>query len=88
MEFLCKDLRDDQHDKQAEEQGGAGEIAPVERHGDGVAAGLAQRRRGDLDDPEAKGNFGDLAQSVSCMGFRPTFLAKIVLPGCRYLFLL
>ena len=54
----------------AEKERGAGEIAPIERHGDGVAAGLAQRRGGDLDDPEAEGDFGNLARRRGDLGHR------------------
>jgi hypothetical protein len=60
--MFSPNLCDDQHDEQADEESGALKITPAERHGDGVAAGLAQRRRGDLDDPEDEGDFGDLAQ--------------------------
>jgi len=37
----------------------------VHGHGHRVAAGFAQRGRGDLDDPEEQGDLGDLAQGVS-----------------------
>jgi len=49
-------LRGDQRDEQAEEQRRSGQITPIERHRHGIAAGFAERRRGDLDDPEPEGD--------------------------------
>jgi hypothetical protein len=43
---------------------GADKIAPVQGHGDAVAAGLAQDSGRDLDDPENEGDFGDLATDL------------------------
>jgi hypothetical protein len=62
VEVFREYLRDDQNDEQAEEKSGAGEIAPVECHRDGVAAGFTECCRGDLDNPEDKRDFGDLAE--------------------------
>jgi hypothetical protein len=62
LKSLRDDLRDDQRDEQAKEEGGTREIAPVERHGDSVAASLAKRRREDLDDPETESDVGNLSE--------------------------
>jgi len=50
-------------DEQRQEKRGAEEVAPIQRHGDGVAAGLAERRRRDLDDPEHQRDFGNFTRS-------------------------
>src|SRR5204863_6300079 len=55
-ELRGANLRGDQRDEQAEEQRRSGQIAPIERHRHGIAAGFAERRRGDLDDPEPEGD--------------------------------
>ena len=39
---------------------GADQVAEIHRHGHGVAAGLAERRREDLDDPEYQRDFRNL----------------------------
>ena len=57
----CQDLRDHQCDQCAEEKSGAGQIAPAECHRYRIAAGLSQRRGGDLDNPEEQGDFRHLA---------------------------
>ncbi len=62
MKFSRGDLQADQPDQGHQEQRGSGQIAPIEGHGDGIAAGLAQGGCGDLDDPEHQGDFGNLAQ--------------------------
>jgi hypothetical protein len=61
MEFLRRDLRRDQHDQRCQKQQASHQITPVECHGDGVAAGLAEGGGGDLDDPEDKRDFRNLA---------------------------
>ena len=62
MKFLRRNLQRDKNDKRSEKQGRPGEIAPVQGHRDGIAARLAKRRRGDLDDPEDKRDSGHLAR--------------------------
>ena len=64
MEPFRRDLQDDEDEQQRKKQRRADEIAPIQRHRDGVAAGLAECRRGDFYDPEDKrdlGNFGRVA---------------------------
>jgi hypothetical protein len=61
VEFLGSDLSGDQRNKDCRKDHGADEIAEIQRHRDGVAAGLAERGRGDLDDPEAERDFRDFA---------------------------
>ncbi len=68
VEFFRHDLGDYQRNQQAEEQRGPGQIAPVERHRHRVAAGFAEGRCGDLDDPEGERDFGDLAQRCLPVG--------------------
>jgi len=72
MEFLRGDLENDKHDQQREKQRGAEKVAPVHGHGDGIAAGLAQRRCGNFYDPENEGNFGNFARHL--LQFHHTFL--------------
>jgi hypothetical protein len=55
-------LQADQQHQCGEEQRGPGQIAPVQHHGDGVATGLAESRRRDLDDPEGKRDLGNLVE--------------------------
>jgi hypothetical protein len=43
------------------EDGGAEQVAEMQGHREGIAAGLAQGGGGDLDDPEAQGDLGDFA---------------------------
>jgi hypothetical protein len=62
MEFSRDDLRDHQRNQQGEKDECADQIAPIERHGDGIAAGLAERRRRDLDHPERERDLRNLAQ--------------------------
>lgn len=67
IEFLRPNLQDDQHKQEREEQRRSGEVSPIQCHGHGIAAGLAQRRRRDLDDPEDQCDFGNLARgSFKC----------------------
>jgi hypothetical protein len=54
VKFLGGDLQDDQRGQERKEQRAAGQVAPAERHGHGVATGLAERGGGNLDDPEAE----------------------------------
>ena len=55
------DLGDDKGNEKRGEDGRADEIAKVHGHGDSVAAGLAERGGGDLDDPENERDFRHLA---------------------------
>jgi len=64
IKFLGKRLPDDQRHKQRQEQRGAEQIAPMKRHRDGIAAGLAQRGGGDLNDPEYECDFRNLGQGL------------------------
>jgi hypothetical protein len=59
---MVDNLGNDEQNQRGEEQRGAVEIAPVQRHGDGVAAGLAQCRCRDFDDPEDEGDLGNLVR--------------------------
>jgi hypothetical protein len=61
VEFLGSDLSGDQRNKDCRKDRGADEISEIQRHRDGVAAGLAERGRGDLNDPEAERDFRDFA---------------------------
>ena len=67
MEPAGRDLKADQHHQRHHKQHGAGEIAPLQRHGDSIAAGLAQRGGGDLDDPEYERDLGNLAEDSSSL---------------------
>jgi hypothetical protein len=62
-----KPFRRDLAGREQDECGGkdqrAGEVSETERHRQGVAPGLAQRGRCDLDDPEAECDFWDLARN-------------------------
>ena len=62
MKFFRRNLQADEQHQGCEEQSSPGQIAPVERHGDGIAAGLAQRRCRDFDDPESERDFGNLVE--------------------------
>jgi hypothetical protein len=42
----------------------SGQISPIQRHGHGIAAGLAQRRCGDFYYPENERDLGDFAQRI------------------------
>ena len=61
--MLGSDLPACQDDEKSGGYGGTQQVAHIHRHGDRVAAGLAQRSRGNLDDPEGKGNFRYLAEA-------------------------
>jgi hypothetical protein len=62
MKLFRNDLRGHQRDQRNKEQQAAGKIPPVQCHRDGVAAGFAQSRGGDLDDPEDQRDFRHFAQ--------------------------
>src|SRR3569623_808380 len=67
-------LRRDRCDEERREDRGADQIAEVQRHRHGVAGGLAERRRRDLDDPEAQRRLRHLAESglhASGVALRP-----------------
>jgi hypothetical protein len=57
---LCGNERDERHKKQER----SSQISPVERHGHGIAAGLAQRRCGDFYDPENERDLGNFAERI------------------------
>jgi hypothetical protein len=59
-----RDLRDNEHRQQRQEDRRSGQIAPIQRHRHRVAAGFAEGGRGDLDDTEGQGDFRDLAQHL------------------------
>jgi hypothetical protein len=59
-ELFGNDLQRDQHDQRRQEYCRTRQIAPVQGHGDRVAAGFAERCRRYLDDPEAERDRGDL----------------------------
>jgi hypothetical protein len=61
MKPVDSDLPDDEHDKQRKENGRSNEVTPIQRHRDGVAEGLSERRCRDLDYPEDKCDFGNFA---------------------------
>ena len=62
MELLRADLgRRRRSAKIAAKIAVASRVAEIHRHRHGVAAGLAERRREDLDDPEAERDFRNLA---------------------------
>ena len=64
MELVRGDLDDDQHHQQRKKDRRTDKVTPAQRHGDGIAAGFPQRRRGDLDDPEYERDLGNLARIV------------------------
>ena len=61
VEFLRKNLRNRQHCEQTKKEGGASQVAPIERHGDGITTGFSERCRSDLNDPKDQGDLWDLA---------------------------
>jgi hypothetical protein len=62
MKAAGGDLKTHQRQQRDHKQRGAGEIAPLQRHGDGVAGRLAQRGRCDFYDPEDQRDFGNLVE--------------------------
>src|SRR6185437_7573113 len=74
VELLHRDLSDDRCHEHDGEDCRSYQIAPIMRmdigmkpsHRDGVAAGFAESRCSDFDDPEYKGDLRDLAQNVTC----------------------
>jgi hypothetical protein len=62
MKLLRHDLQADEDYQGSEEESGPGQIAPVERHGDGIAAGFAECRCGDFNNPESERYFGNLVE--------------------------
>ena len=64
MEFFRFDLRKDETEKQRRKNDGAQQVAEVQRHGDGVAAGFAERGGGDFDEPKNERDGGNFAQGV------------------------
>ena len=61
MEAPRGHLAADEGEQYRQEDRRAEQIAQVQRHAQRVAAGLAQRRGEDLDDPEAERDGGNLA---------------------------
>ena len=64
MKLLRGDLRQDRNDKSDRENSGANQIAQMHRHRNRVPAGLPQRGRGNLDDPEDQRDLRNLAQAL------------------------
>ena len=62
MKFLGHDLKADEHDEARQKERRPQEIAPMQRHGDGIAARFAQCRCKNFDDPEAERDFRDFAK--------------------------
>jgi hypothetical protein len=60
VKFLRPDLGDDAGHEDDQEDQRRDQVSQVHRHGDSVAAGLAQGSREDLDDPESQRDRGDL----------------------------
>jgi hypothetical protein len=58
----CDDLPANGRDKKRHEYRRANQVPEVHGHRDDVAARFTQGRGKDLDDPEAEGDLGDLAQ--------------------------
>jgi hypothetical protein len=65
MECLGGNLRDDRDHKNADEDKAADRVPEIQRHGSGIAAGFAERRREDLDGPEYQRDFRNLASFVA-----------------------
>ena len=64
LKQLRRDLRTHRDDEQRRKNGGAHEVPEVHRHRYRVAPGFAEGGGGDLDDPEAEGDLGHLAQGM------------------------
>ncbi len=79
----CCDLRADQDGKHHEEDRAPERVAQAHRHRDRVATGLAQRRRGHLDDPEQPGDFRNLAVAPPLGPAHPGRLARRIAPSLR-----
>jgi len=67
---MRRELAADGSDEKRQEDARADRVTEIERHRHGVAAGLAERRRRDLDDPEDQGDLGDFARSRVGTGHR------------------
>ena len=67
MKAPGRDLTPDQQGQHGHEDAGPGQIAQLHRHGDGVTRRLTQGGGQDLDDPEAEGDGGNLAQDVTLL---------------------
>src|SRR6185437_2493508 len=65
MKALREDLRGHQYDQRPKKNCLSDEVAPVQRHRDGVAACFTERRGSNLDDPEDESDFGDFCQGVA-----------------------
>jgi hypothetical protein len=75
MKRLRSDLRYDYGGKDTDENNAGNDIAQIQRHRHGIAAGLAKRRRKDFDPPKGQSGFGDLARTDFV---RPTRVAGLV----------
>ena len=64
MERPRSNLSGDGYGENADKHRAAESISPVQRHGDGVAAGFSQGGRRNLDHPKSQGDFRNLAQAV------------------------
>ena len=92
MKALREDLRGHQYDQRPKKNCRSDEIAPVQRHRDGVAACFTERRGSNLDDPEDESDFGDFCQGVawhlglvSCHGFTFSCILPTGEPPFRFL---
>src|ERR1700722_19915332 len=65
MEFFRFNLRKNKNEKENGENSRAQQIAQVHGHRDSIAAGLAQSRRGDFDEPKNERDFRDFAGKFS-----------------------
>jgi hypothetical protein len=58
------------------------QVAEIHRHGHGVTAGLAERRREYLDDPECQGDFGNFTGAVDEHRLFGMLIHAASLPSC------
>ena len=75
MKRFPGDLRCDDGDKDTDENNAGNDIAQIQRHRHGIAAGLAKRRRKDFDHPKGQSDFRDLARTDF---IRPISVAGLV----------
>jgi len=75
MKRLRGDLRCDDGGKDTDENNAGNEVAQIQRHRHGIAAGLAKRRRKDFDHPKGQRDLWDFARTAFV---RPTRVADPV----------
>ena len=73
MEPAGRDLKADQRQQRHHKQPGAGGTAPLQRHGDSTATGLAQCGGGDLGDPERERDLGKIAKGARHLCWHSAF---------------